>query len=150
MIAVTCFLPPVGDCHSTTKPRIIEDEWFWVHHDICSILTPIVVCSPVITICQLCVCVMLLWLLIGKTVSDPNAVWAAYYAAQAQPYTYPAAVQPTLQSVTGQQAAPYAALSRATVTPQPSMLYASCCLMIVESLMFCCCASSFFSAVCIW
>jgi len=59
----------------------------------------------------------------GKTVSDPNAVWAAYYAAQAQPYTYQAAVQPTLQSVTGQQAAPYAAaLSRAAVTPQPSTL----------------------------
>lgn len=63
------------------------------------------------------------WLLLGKTVSDPNAVWAAYYTAQGQPYTYPAAVQPTIQSVTGQQqaaAAPYAALSRATVTPQPS------------------------------
>lgn len=57
----------------------------------------------------------------GKTVSDPNAVWAAYYAAQAQPYTYPAAVQPTLQSVTGQQAAQYAGLSRAAVTPQPSI-----------------------------
>ena len=54
--------------------------------------------------------------------SDPNAVWAAYYAAQAQPYTYPAAVQPTLQSVTGQQAAQYAGLSRAAVTPQPCML----------------------------
>jgi len=64
----------------------------------------------------------LLWLLLGKTVSDPNVWAAAYYAAQAQPYTYQAAAQPTLQSVTGQQAAPYAALSRATVTPQPSML----------------------------
>jgi len=66
----------------------------------------------------------------GTVAGDPNAVWAAYYAAQAQPAaaypTYQAAVQPTLQSVTGQQAAaaaagPYAAtLSRAAVTPQPS------------------------------
>jgi len=87
------------------------------------------------------VCLMLLSLLTGKTVSDPNAVWAAYYAAQAQPYTYPAAVQPTLQSVTGQQqAAPYAALSRATVTPQPSMLRLSCRPMIVEGIMLCHCA----------
>ena len=64
--------------------------------------------------------------LTGKTVSDPNAVWAAYYAAQAQPAypAYQAAVQPTLQSVTGQQPAPYAAtLSRAAVTPQPSIFY---------------------------
>jgi len=64
----------------------------------------------------------------GKTASDVNAVWAAYYAAQAQPYTYPAAVQTgaTLQSMTGGQpaaaAAQYATLSRAAVTPQPSML----------------------------
>lgn len=61
----------------------------------------------------------------GKTASDVNAVWAAYYAAQAQPYTYPAAVQTgaTLQSVTGQPAATaqYATLSRAAVTPQPTM-----------------------------
>jgi len=66
----------------------------------------------------------------GTVSGDPNAVWAAYYAAQAQPAAaypaYQAAVQPTLQSVTGQQAAaaaagPYAAtLSRAAVTPQPS------------------------------
>jgi len=100
------------------------------------VITPVLVCSP-----PSAVCVMLLWLLIGKTVSDPNAVWAAYYAAQAQPYTYPAAVQPTLQSVTGQQAAPYAALSRAAVTPQPSVFCLSCRPMIVEDLGFCCCAS---------
>ena len=51
-------------------------------------------------------------------------MWTAYYAAQGpQAYSYPAgAVQPTLQSVAGQQAAatPYATLSRAAVTPQPS------------------------------
>lgn len=60
----------------------------------------------------------------GKTATDANAVWAAYYAAQAQPYTYPAAVQTgaALQSVTGQPAAAqYATLSRAAVTPQPTI-----------------------------
>ena len=71
-------------------------------------------------------CVWLVWLLQGKTATDANAVWAAYYAAaQGQQYTtYPAAVQTgaTLQSVTGQPtAAQYATLSRAAVTPQPSM-----------------------------
>jgi len=54
----------------------------------------------------------------GKPVSDANALWAAYYAAQAQPYTYPAAA---VQPVTGQQpATQYATISRAAVTPQPS------------------------------
>ena len=61
MIAVTCHMPPGGDCHSTIKPRIIEDERFWVLHDI----LPVLVCSPPSAVCDVAV-----------VVDRQNSIWS--------------------------------------------------------------------------